>query len=155
MKYSIDTSALLDGWNRHYPPDVFPQVWTRIDELIDSGVLIATEEVLVELEKKDDAVYAWARERSQMFVPTNEDVQRAVTDILRDHKKIIDQRKGRSGADPFVIALAKIEGCSVLTGERPGRSPAMRPHIPDVCNALGIPWFNLLQLFRQQKWILG
>jgi hypothetical protein len=24
VRYSIDTSAILDGWRRYYPPDVFP-----------------------------------------------------------------------------------------------------------------------------------
>ena len=35
MKYSLDTSGILDGW-RHYPPDIFPPVWERFDELIES-----------------------------------------------------------------------------------------------------------------------
>lgn len=50
MKYSIDTSSILDGWRRYYPPDVFQQLWTRLDDLIAEGSLRATEEVLVELE---------------------------------------------------------------------------------------------------------
>ena len=57
MKYSIDTSSILDGWIRYYPPDVFPLVWTKIEELIEKEILVATEEVLFELEKKDDKAY--------------------------------------------------------------------------------------------------
>ena len=52
MKYSIDTSAILDAWVRGFPPDVVPGFWVRFEELIDNGQLIATEEVLYELEKK-------------------------------------------------------------------------------------------------------
>ncbi len=86
-----------------------------------------------------------------MLVPTNEEIQRAVSNILRNHEKLIDERKSRSGADPFVIALAQVEECKVITGERPTNRPN-RPHIPDVCNALGMQWLNMLQLFREQKW---
>lgn len=154
MKYSLDTSAILDGWRKYYPPDVFPLVWTKLDDLINQRLLIATEEVLVELEKKDDQVYKWAKEREHMFYPINDEIQLVVTEILRDHRKLIDERKNRSGADPFVIALAKIENCAVITGERPSNS-LNRPHIPDVCIALGIRWLNMLQLFREQQWIFS
>jgi hypothetical protein len=46
VKYSVDTGALLDGWLRYYPPDVFPSVWAKLDELIEDKILVASEEVL-------------------------------------------------------------------------------------------------------------
>lgn len=152
MKYSIDTSAILDAWRRYYPPDVFPHVWKNLVELIDQDVIIATELVLGELERKDDEVYKWAKQQSNLFIPIDEEIQLAVLNILQNHKKLIDQRKNRSGADPFVIALAQIKGCAVLTGEKPTTS-LKRPNIPDVCKALRIRNLNMIQLFREQKWI--
>ena len=152
MKYSIDTSAILDGWVRYYPPDVFPPVWEKLDELLENGTLIATEEVLYELEKKDDDVFKWAKDREHMFVPIDEDIQIALQSILPEHKKLIDQRKNRSGADPWIIALALVERCAVLTGEKLTNSQK-RPHIPDVCKAMGVRWVNLIQLFRDQGWV--
>lgn len=71
MKYSVDTSALLDGWRRYYPPDVFPPVWKKLDELIEDKILIASEEVLFELKRKDDDVYSWARDRSHTISQFN------------------------------------------------------------------------------------
>jgi len=152
LKYSIDTSAILDGWVRYYPPDVFPPVWEKLDELLENGTLIATEEVLYELEKKDDDVFKWAKDREHMFVPIDEDIQIALQSILPEHKKLIDQRKNRSGADPWIIALALVERCAVLTGEKLTNSQK-RPHIPDVCKAMGVRWVNLIQLFRDQGWV--
>ena len=49
MKYSIDTSSILEGWRRHYPLDVFPGLWDQLDSLIADGDLRSTEEVLHEL----------------------------------------------------------------------------------------------------------
>ena len=57
MRYSIDTSAILEAWRRQYPPDVIPALWDGLDSLIRSGDLRATEEVLHELERKDDEVF--------------------------------------------------------------------------------------------------
>lgn len=150
MRYSIDTSALLDGWTRYYPPDVFPDVWTGIEELIEQGEIRATEEVFVELEKRDDQVFAWAKDRiASLFVPIGDAIQEKVATILAQHERLV--RHNRSGADPFVIGLAMVEGCTVVTGERLAGSLA-KPRIPDVCTALEVPYLDLLGLFRQQNW---
>ena len=151
MKYSIDTSAILDGWRRYYPPDVLPDVWTGFDDLIKKGHLVASEEVLVELQKRDDEVHKWAKKRKKMFVAIDDPIQQAVSSILGAHEKLVDTRKNRSAADPFVIGLALVHGCTVVTGERATGS-ADRPNIPDVCTALGIRSIGLLELFREQGW---
>ena len=119
--------------------------------LIEDGQLVAIEEVRHELERKDDEVLAWAKSQNGLFVPIDEEIQRAVTEILRDHEKLIDTRRGRSGADPFVIALAQVRNLTVLTDEKPTGS-RNRPHIPDVCIALGIPYLNTLELIRKHGW---
>ena len=153
MLYSVDTSAILDGWVRDYPRDVFEGLWDiNIDRLIEHGTLIATELVLDELEKKADEVHEWFREREVMFIEIDDKIQPVVTEILADHPKLIDERKSRTGADPFVIALAEIrEDCCVVTGEGRTRSPN-RPKIPDVCDARGVRWISFLELMREQGW---
>lgn len=151
MDYSIDTSSLLDGRVRYYPPDVFPQVWVRIEELVDRGVLCATEEVKVELAKQDDEVYNWACAHAHMFVPIDEEIQRVVSNILAGYAELVDTRRNRSGADAFVIALAQVKRCAVVTGEKLTNNPN-RPHIPDVCRGLGIRCLTILELFRELGW---
>lgn len=152
MKYSIDTSAILDGWMRYYSPDVFPALWGKFDELIKSGDLRATEEVLIELKKQDDAVYKWAHARLDLFCPIDEPVQRAATEVLGKHRRLVDNRLNRTSADPFVIALAQVNSCMVITGERLSTS-LTKPNIPDVCIDLNVPWSNMLGLFRNQNWV--
>jgi len=116
--YVIDTSALLDGWARHYPPDVFPSLWSLIEEMIKVGELLSPDEVLVELSQKDDTVHRWAKANSAMFVPLDEDIQRATQDILDQFPRLVGAMKDRNRADPFVIALAKVKDAIVVTGER-------------------------------------
>jgi len=151
MIYSFDSSAFINGWHRYYPPDIFPTIWSDIDNLSQEGRLIATEEVLKELEKKDDVIYEWAKLRPHIFRLLDEQIQLTVIDILRDFPRLIDNRRQRSGADPFVLALAQIEGASVVTFESPS-SNLERPKIPDVCLALGVPCMTLLHLIRQEGW---
>lgn len=151
MKYSIDTSAILDAWRRHYPRDVFPALWVRFEAAIANESLQATEEVLVELERKDDEVYDWAKQQPDFFVALDEEIQEAVSEILLKHERLLDTRANRSAADPFVIALAQLNNCAVVTGERRTGS-INRPHIPDVCEALGIPVMTMLDLIRAEGW---
>ena len=151
MKYSMDTSALIEGWYRRFPPDIVPGFWDNIDELIQNGNLKATEEVLVELEKKDDVIHNWVKERENLFILIDEEIQFVVREILSNHKTLIDSRRNRSSADPFVIALAKINSSIVITEELPTQSNN-RPHIPDVCHALDIGYVNLIDLSRIENW---
>jgi len=151
VDYSIDTSALLDGWLRYYPPDTFGSLWDRLDELIASGSLRATEEVRFELEKKDDDVLAWASEREDLFVELDEQIQWVVSGLLDEFPKLLDTRANRSAADPFVIALATLNECAVVTGEH-ATGKLDRPNIPDVCKEWDIECINLLTLFRREGW---
>lgn len=151
MKYSIDTSALIEGWYRRFPPDIVPGFWDNLDELIQNGNLKATQEVLVELEKKHDVIHNWVKERENLFILIDEEIQFVVREILSNHKTLIDSRRNRSSADPFVIALAKINSSIVITEELPTQSDN-RPHIPDVCDALNIEYINLIDLSRIENW---
>ena len=152
MRYSIDTSGLLDGWKRYYPPELFPGVWEKLGELVEDGALRASEEVLVELERRDDEVLAWARGQDGLIVPLDDEVQGAVAEILQLHPRLVGMGGRRAAADPFVIALARVHGCTVVTGE--SRSGNLnRPRIPDVCAALEIPCLRLVDLMREERWV--
>ena len=152
MRFSIDTSAILDGWTRHYPREAFPGLWRHLEELIRSGDLRASEEVMYELEKKEDEAHAWAQAQDGFFVSMDDEIQDAVSAILAEYPRLLDTRRGRSGADPFVIALAEVRGCAVVTGEH--RSGSLkRPKIPDVCLAIGGESMSLLDLIRREGWV--
>jgi hypothetical protein len=149
-RYSIDTSAILD-LPKLYARHVFANtVWSFIDSLIDDGVLLASVEVRIELDAKEgDAVHEWAKERPALFRETDEAVQRAVRDVLRDHPNLSRANTTKSAADPFVIALARAEGAAVVTQESAANN-LNGPKIPDVCRALGIVCIKLQELLSRE-----
>ena len=151
--YSIDTSCLVHGWHRAYPPKRFPGLWARINALIDEGRLVASIEVFNELEKKDDELRAWAKDRkAALFREIDDDVQGAVVHVMAAYPKLVDTGKGKSGGDPFVIAqaLAGDPVLTVVTQEQGGS--ADKPRIPFVCQAEGVPCINLLALIEAEDW---
>ncbi len=151
MAYCIDTSALLDGWVRYYPRDVFPTLWDKLEKMIAGGRLVAPDEVLKELSKNDDDLHKWARLQGGLFYPLEDDIQIATAEILATFPKLVNNERNRSIADPFVIAVAKARKLFVVTGEKRKGNPS-RPKIPDVCDAYGIKCLTLLELMKNEGW---
>ncbi len=152
--FCFDTSAFLDAWTRNYPPDVFPQLWRAIEDEIAAGRVIAPEEVRVEFATKDDSVLKWAKKQRGLFVDLDDAQQVAVGEVLSRFPKLIDTRLGRSGADPFVIALARVRGAAVVSGENDDGS-AKRPKIPTVCTAFGVRSMKPLDFIRANRWVFS
>ncbi|TET91938.1 MAG: DUF4411 family protein [Methanomassiliicoccales archaeon] len=150
--FCIDTCALIDLGRVHYPPDVFPGVWADIESLVSRGLLIAPKEVFDELKGVDDEILKWARRFKEMFKESDEDQLQEVADILARFPGLIDPTKTKPEADPFLIALAKSSGWTVVTSERPRTSPNARPKIPDVCKSYGIRCISLVEFFRERGW---
>ena len=153
MPYSVDTSAFLDAWDRHYPPDVFGSIWEQMDIAARNGTLLAADEVLRELSKKADGAHAWMKTRPEMVISVDAQIEGHVREIMRRYPRLVDTKKGRSGGDPFVIAVARARNLTVITSENL-QGNIQVPKIPDVCQHMGIPCIRLLDFFREQGWKL-
>jgi len=149
VSYSIDTSALLEAWVRHYPPDVFPTLWQQIEKLISDGRLLAIDEVLRELERKLDELHTWAKQHGGMFVATDEAIMQRAGTVINQFPSLAEPQSQRGKADPFVIALAMERNLTVVTAEH---SKPTKPRIPDVCRQLQVPCRSLIELFRREGW---
>ena len=150
MSYCVDTSGWLDGWQRHYPADVFPSLWTRLDHVIVSGEIISSEEVYVELKRKADDLHDWIQARKQMLVPLDEAIQVRAAALLGEFPRLVDTLRGRGKADPFVLATAIERNAVVVTGEViTGKLD--KPRIPDVCLLKSIRCINFLQMIRELR----
>jgi hypothetical protein len=151
LSYCIDTSGLLDGWERWYPPEIFPSLWKRLTELIKDGKLVAPEDVFLELKKKDDELTKWAKGQKGLFQPLDIPTQEALREVMGGFERLVNTQKDRSTADPVVIALAKARGLAVVTGEKATGNPN-RPKIPDVCESLNVRCLSLTTLIRENGW---
>ena len=156
-RYCIDTSALIHAWRRSYPIKNFPSVWDRIGDLIRDGRLLSSTEVLHELKKKDDSLFDWAKEQEEMFIDIEDDrLQIRLTQILADYPRLVDTRKSRSTADPFVIALASLNSSPLIVVSQEGATGKIeRPNMPDVCAAEGISCIEILDLIIREGWRFG
>jgi hypothetical protein len=151
VSYCLDTSALLDGWVRYYPPDNFPSFWAKMDELVKGGKVWACRQVLEELRVRDDDVYAWLKQRSGIVVEIDESRFALAQAISVEFPGWADRK--RSGADPFVVALAEQRGLRVITGERLVNTlKGNKTKIPDVCRHRKVGWGAVVDLIRAEGW---
>jgi hypothetical protein len=125
-------------------------VWEQLAELINEGRLKASIEVYHDLEKKDDELFKWCKEhKERLVVEIDSNIQTHVSRIMKAYPRLVDTVRGRSGSDPFVIALAASMDptMTVVTEEFAGKV-----RIPDVCNAEKIDVCGLADLIEREDW---
>ena len=153
--YSLDTSALIAAFPERYPIDNFPSLWRKIEELIKNGRLKMSQIVFDEA-MRDTDIKQWCDEyqlKPDFQVPIDELVQEKVSEVLSEFPRLIDSRTGKSGADPWVIALAlTAENYIVLTEENPTNSEN-RPKIPDACAHFNLQCIKVVDLIKRENWI--
>jgi hypothetical protein len=147
-KYAVDTCSFTQ-LGRSYPFEIFPGVWEKIEKMISDGLICSIDEVYFEIVDQDDILSGWAKKRHHIFLPIDEDVQQNATNVLQTHSNLLDLRKNKSGADPFLIAAAMVHKCAVVTEEKPSGGPD-RSKIPDVCKAYGIECIRVLEMLKRE-----
>lgn len=152
--YCIDTSSLVAAWQERYPPENFPRFWDKVDDLITEKRLVSPIEVLNEIQKRSDDLYKWLKARPDVFRELDNAVQIQAALVLARFPRLVGERKLRTSADPFVIALARVENLQIVTDEKPTGN-LNRPNIPDVCMAMDMTSIGLLDLIRAEKWVVG
>ena len=148
-RYCFDTSAILDAWVRYYPPDIMPDFWEKLAEMIENDEIICCKDVYNELEKKDDDIFSWCKERKEKFLELDEKVVVCLQEIMRKYPTIVDTSKGKHTADPIVISFSKAYNLTVATGEKGGSEKKIK--IPFVCNQEKVKCIDILTFIREQN----
>lgn len=155
--YCIDTCAILErGPDRSYALDIFASLWQRIDALIEGGRIFSCAEVYRELTARlneEDEACQWAKKNRTIFLPLVSEVQLACREILKHFPKMFDHRTGKSAADPWVVATAKVKSLCVITQEKRSTSPGGYK-LPDICERIGVECLNIQGLMRKEGWTL-
>ena len=156
VTYSFDTSALIDGIERFYPIANFPALWERIDDLILLGRLVVSEEAWNESIGTDAPLKEWCLEsganREACVVPTDTAIAAIAGVIAAAFPKWAQQGR-KNGADPFVIAVAEMHACMVISGETNGGFG--NPKIPFVCQQRNVDHGRFVDVVVNEGWVFG
>ena len=153
--YSLDTSSLIDAYRFLYPMENFPALWQELEKLIRNDRLKMSEFVFAEA-MRDKVLDKWCREKGlkpYLELKVDDSDQRAVRNMLSEYPGILNVKKGTSGADPWVVALAmKFQNGAVVTEEK-STGNLQHPRIPDVCKVSNIECVRIAGIVRKENWI--
>lgn len=144
--YCLDANVLIQAWQKYYSPVLCPDYWDRLNELEEQGIIFIPESVNEEIVRTEDDLAAWLKNSKIPVRPVSEIVTRFMQNIFAsnpNHIKLVDNVKGRSLADPWVIAHAITEVATVVTKEeKVTAANSNKIKIPNVCDNMGVRWIN-------------
>lgn len=151
MKHTLDSNILI-GLIQRYPRDIFPNIWHNIEKLAENNAVCICSAVHDETSQADDDLYDWAKKLPRFVCPpTNEEFQIA-KQIGEDHPGWV--QGDHNGADPFIIAHAKVEG-SIIVTEKRRKGPNTQNHnlrIPNVADEYQVKTIDFFAFIRHQGW---
>jgi predicted nucleic acid-binding protein len=153
--YVVDNNVLITLM-AHHPKDkpAYQAIWDEIESLTKQKKIFSTMVVYEEMMRylgKDDRLKKWAKShKKRFFIPINSDIFSLAQDIAKNFPDLLDKKKLQTGepdADPFLIALAKSEGATIITQERkdlPNRIPMVALHYK-------VKSMDLYEFFEERK----
>lgn len=115
-----------------------------------------SEEAWKEAVSVDSALKDWCTDssagRERCVVPTDAAIAAVAGAIVQQFPNWT-QQGNKNHADPFVIAVAEIRSCAVISGETNG-GPG-RPKIPYVCGQRQIKHGKFIKVVVAEGWVFG
>ncbi len=153
--YVVDNNVLITLM-AHHPKDkpAYQAIWDEIESLIKQKKIFSTMVVYEEMMRylgKDDRLKKWAKShKKRFFISPDEETWHLAQDIIKRFPDLLDKKKLQTGepdADPFLIALAKSEGATIITQERKD----LLNRIPMVALHYKVKSMDLYEFFEERK----
>lgn len=144
LKYLVDANTLIEAANRYYKFERVPGFWEWLSQQVTNGVIGSASLVKDEIEWPTELVeWVEAQEANGLFIDVSSpeiqiQFQKIAKWVMTQNFKPEHQAKFLNGADPWIIAAAKVYNCKVVTQEVSGGAGTRKVKIPDVCNAVGV-----------------
>jgi hypothetical protein len=164
VRYILDTCCYMSIDGKHQRPSIQcteiqrDNIWNGLERLGSERRVLLTSHVLKEIKylyppPVPQQIQAIPIIKTGMSIPVLRETVRA---ILRNHPSLIRHNGShtRDPADPWIIAAAKHNECTVVTDELPRLLRSRRKtldYIPEVCEALGIECITLSTFISREK----
>jgi len=153
--YAVDTDVLITLMTYHpHDKTAYHAIWDDIENLIKQKKIFSTMIVYDEIIKylgKSDQLKKWAMShKKSFFISPDQKTWQFAQGIMKQLPDLLNKKKLQTGepdADPFLIALAKSEGATIITQE----SKDHPNRIPKVASHYGIKCIDLYEFFEERK----
>lgn len=151
--YCLDANVLIEAWNHYYSPELCPTYWHVLERLGKANRIFLPEIVSDEITRTQDQLAEWLAGSGVPIRKNTSDSGLALRKIYgtdERHQRLVDNIRGRSLADPWVIAHALETGACVVTKEKLTTEPdAKRIRIPDVCRNMGVKCITDFEFLKE------
>lgn len=147
-QYLVDANTMIEAANVYYTFKRVPGFWDWLAQQCTNGTIKSVSLVKDEIEFPTELV-EWVEEREAdgFFIDVSSpEIQKAFKEVAKyvmaqnfgpEHKA-----KFMSGADPWIIAAAKVHNCKVVTQEKSVGANSKKVKIPDICSAVKVVCVN-------------
>lgn len=155
--YCIDTNTVVSFVKKtddeFYGADVFGEQWNIFEDLMASGLMVASIKVKKELEKwkdKSPEIKEWIKNHSHIFVNIDDVQLLSAASIVARYDAYTKNENYAN--DLAVISLAHSKDLTLVTLERIANPHAeTKPKIPNVCNEFGVNVVSVSGFLRLEQ----
>lgn len=147
-QYLVDANVFIEAANTYYALDRVPGFWAWMKDAAQAGSVKTIQFVLDEIEHPEGLVdWVSGIGADVLTVDPSEPAVQAeyqkivnwlvAQDFGQEHvAKFLDK------ADPWLIAVAKVQGRTLVTQETLAGAGTKKVKVPNVCAAHGVEWAN-------------
>lgn len=160
IKYVVDSNFFIEAHRATYPLDVAHSFWNKVKQLADEQKIISVDKVKKEIYDHEDALKLWC------VANLPEGFFKDTTIILTEYARVATWANSRNGhympnalaeflhadeADAYLVAysLADTINRVLVTQEISNPNQKNKIKIPEPCNALGVQYCNIIEMFRR------
>lgn len=152
-KYLFDSDVLIVAKNIHYSPNFCLAFWDWIVTGNNHSVFYTIDKVFDEIKHREDSLRDFIELHNEYFVKntTQKEVITKYSEIQtwahstwldgkdkNKTRKALEVFANEKTADPWLVAYASINGCSIISNEIPAFQSLSSIKLPDVANAFGV-----------------
>lgn len=153
MTYLLDANTLIEAKNRYYQMHICPGYWDWLATCQGRSLLSSVESVGNELRGGNDELAEWAKQHPELFLSESDEATQIAFAEVAQHvqtqsatMKAGAMEEFLRGADPWLIAKARVTGYSIVTHERLNIQAKRKFLIPNVCEHFGVRYLNTFDM---------
>ena len=163
-KYVLDTNCFIEAHRAHYPFDVFPGFWQKLEDLQLGNVICSFDKVKDELlhvqspGEPEDLLSQWSRsnpginlfEDCSVCVNEYASIVRWAQQMSHHYQQTaIDTFMDTRKADAWLIAYSLHNSYPLVTYEKSNPNRKNNIKIPEPCDAFGVRYLSPIEMFRE------
>ncbi|HOU02498.1 MAG: DUF4411 family protein [Bacteroidales bacterium] len=157
--FIVDSNFFIQAHRVSYPLDVAYSFWNKVKQLADSGFIMSIDKVKDEIFDNHDLLSEWCEANlpDDFFHDTASSIEsyRLVTSWVVSRSthylpNAINEFLSAEEADAFIVAYALDDPSNNIIVTQEVSEPFRRNKvkIPDACDALGVRYVNMMDMFR-------